>query len=569
MNKEQVKRLRALLAKKAAERTSDEANELKKLLAHAEEHGVEVFGADTDDLQSSQKGAHEAADGDALTEAQVKQLVVDGVSEGFKALGFEPEKITQLTKALGEKQGASAEDIEEVVKAVLGGNGIDKDELSKLVEKAAQDAVQRGVSKADIQELFDEHVKQMRRSASKFALPLEADNPLRDFPIEHRQGNLSVGQKQLLNIMVDALPGMKEQQVNAIRDRGIPESLLTQAVQRGKAQLQRLRNAHVYGGKALTTGSATNGAELIPVDLSSDLLNRMYLESELAAEFVASEVQMPTDSFELPIRTTRPRFYAGAENPGSNPTESSPGTGKVTLSASKLIGRTNFSYEADEDSIIAVLPMVTENLAAAAADALEGAIINGDTAATQDSDASAGDDITIFNGLRKLCIAGSCKSSFASGGLDDANFLAAKKNMKRWGIRPRDVVAIVGVNGYNTLIGLPETLTADKVGSDAARILTGMAPTLFGIRILVSSQVREDLNASGVYDGSTTTKGSIYFVHRPSWIMGIRKGFTVEVDRDIQQQVNVVVASFRRAFKPLETISTNLPYAWMGYNYTA
>lgn len=559
-----------MLAKKAADRNDDESKELTKLLTLADEHGVEIFGSDAGDGEGAGTKGNTPKDGEALSEDQVKSLIKEGIGEGFKSLGFEPAQIAQLTKALGEKQGVTAEDIEEVVKAVLGGNGIDKAELAKLVEKAAENVANKGVSKADVQELFDEHVKQMRRSASKFNMDNGGNgNTSLDFPIEHRTGNLSVGQKQLLNIMVEALPGMKEAQVAVVRDAGIPESILAQAVNRGKSQLQRLRNSYVYGGKTLTTGGSGSGAELIPTDLSSDLLNRMYLESELAAEFISSEIQMPTDSYHLPIRTTRPRFYTGSENPGSNPTESSPGTGKVILNASKLIGRTNFSYEADEDAIVPVLGMVTENLAAAAADALEGAILNGDTAATQDSDASAGDDVTLFNGIRKLCLAGSCASSFASGGLDDVNFLAAKKNMKRFGIRPRDVVAIVGVNGYNTLIGLPETLTADKVGNDAARILTGMAPTLYGIRILVSSQVREDLNASGVFDGVTATKGSVYFVHRPSWIMGVRRGFTVEVDRDIQQQVNVVVASFRRDFKPLETISTALPYAWMGYNYGA
>mgnify|MGYP003637011671 CR=1 FL=1 len=569
MNPKDVKRLRELLSQKAADRSEDEKSELQKLLSQADEHGVEIFGAENDAKDT--KAKKESSD-DIMGEEQVKSLVKESVAEGFKSLGFEPEKIEQLTKALDAKQGVSGEDIQEAVQAVMGGKGIDQGELAELVEKAIKEHDGKGLQKEDVQELLDQHVKQMKRSASKFQFPTEQNSALRDFPIEHRMGNLSIGQKQLLNITLNGTPGMKTDALNACKNADIPAELLGDAEARGKAHLAKLRNNYTYGGKTLVTGSATNGLELIPTDLSSDLLNRMYLESELASEFIASELTMPTDSFELPLKTTRPSFFVGSENPGSNPTESSPGTAKVTLSANKLIGRTNFSYEVDEDAIVAVLPMVTENLASSAADALEGAIINGDTTAThQDTDyeAVSGHHAKLFKGLRKYALAGSCSTSLATGGISAANLLTLKKNMGRWGIRPRDLMILCGVNGYNDLLGLDETLTADKVGSNAARILTGEAPTLYGIRVVVSANVREDLNASGVDDGVTDTKGSIMLVHRPSWIMGVRRGFTVEVDRDIQQQVNIVVASFRRDMQPLEAPSAALPSVWMGYNYNA
>ena len=157
---------------------------------------------------------------------------------------------------------------------------------------------------------------------------------------------------------------------------------------------------------------------------------------------------------------------------------------------------------------------------------------------------------------------------FATGGISTDNLLSLKKDMKKFGLRPQDVLIIAGVNGYNDLLALDETLTADLTGNPAtARVLSGLAPTILGSRIVTSSRVREDLNADGAYDGTTTTKGSIFMVHRPSWIMGVKRGFTVEIDRDVQKQVNIVVASFRRDFKPMETPSASLPYVVMGRNY--
>jgi hypothetical protein len=87
--------------------------------------------------------------------------------------------------------------------------------------------------------------------------------------------------------------------------------------------------------------------------------------------------------------------------------------------------------------------------------------------------------------------------------------------------------------------------------------------------IIPSAQCREDVNASGVYDATTTTKGTILLVHKPSWAMGVRRGFMVESFRDVIKQQNTVVASFRRAMTPYETPGATCPILAIGYNYTA
>ena len=305
--------------------------------------------------------------------------------------------------------------------------------------------------------------------------------------------------------------------------------------------------------------------------ISSTLLSRMYMASELAAALTAGEVQMPSNPFTYPLSTTRPVFYVGSE--GGTPTKSDPGTGNLILNAKKLIGQTDYSYEADEDALIAVLPQVLKGLSDSAAEALENAIVNGDTAAThQDSDihAVAAHQAKLFDGIRKLTLAqASLKLSLATGGISTTNIGAMRKLLKRWGLNPKDLLIVAGVNAYNDLVMLPETLTAEKVGDKAsARIFTGMAPNLLGMDIVASAAVREDLNASGVFDNTTTTKGSIFIIHKPSWITGVRRGFTLEQDRDISKQTKFVVASFRRDFKPIESLA-NTKAAVMGFNYNA
>ena len=572
LTKEEVIKMRELNAIDAAARTDEQKKELSALFQKVAESGSDItkFLAEDFDVESYDARAVKLEDDGDLTADAVKALVKESVIEANRG-NVSAEDVKALEEKLDGLKSTKPEDIKTAITEALGGLHSNEANFKAAVEKAlASHKPAEGVSKEafgtaieDLKKSFENKGKKNQFDTSEFS------RKSIDFPIEHRSGNLTVGQKQLLNIMSNATVGMKENQLEAIQNEGIPAEALAYAKAAGTKQLSSLRRKMVYGQKAVTT---SGDADLIPTDLSSDLLNRMYLESEVAAEFVASEIDMPTQSFVLPIRTTRPSFFVGSENPGSNPTESSPGSGNVTLTAVKLIGRTNFSYEADEDAIVAVLPMVTENLASAAADALEGAIINGDTTAThQDSDIHAvtNHSSKLFSGLRKLALAGSTDRSLSTGGISAANVLTLKKDMLRWGLKPQDLLLIAGVKGQADFLGLDETLTSDKVGSDQARILTGMAPSLYGIKIVTSSQVREDLTSAAIYDGATVTKGSFMLVHRPSWIMGVRKGFSVEIDRDIQQQVNIVVASFRRDFKPLETVSASLPYVVMGRDYNS
>jgi HK97 family phage major capsid protein len=574
-----LKALAALLVIKADNLTDTQKSELTSLTKQAKEDAgikdvtsesvseiIEAHKSEADDFEF--KAPSET------TDEELKALITAAVEKALKGSGIDNVEIVKSIRAAIKEKGSEAltpDAIEKIVVKHAGGQGIDKEALIAEVKAAVPTDILRA---ADLDKILDRFAKSVR-TQPKAAFP-SADPYERDFPIEHRHGNLTVGQKQLLNTCLRHVSDEKKEQMEKAgitiptsQNDGITAEQLKHAQQRGDYAIKMARQRATYG-KALTTGGANSGADLIPTDLSGELMQRMYLESQLANEMVSQEIDMPTNPFEFPLRTTRTTFYKGSEAPGSDPTESTPGTDLITLNAKKLIGYSEYSYEADEDSIVAVLPMLLDNMAQGAADALEDAIINGDTSATQDSDASAGDASTLFNGLRKLAIAGSLTKDLSTGGISVANVSAMRKMLKRWGVKPRDLLLICGPQGYNDFVGLDETLTFDKVGNAAAaRILTGEAGSLLGIRLVVSSQIREDLNASGVYDGSTTTKGSFMLVHRPSWILGVKRQMTVEVDVNKKRQINEVIASFRRDFVPHETPSLTLPSVVLGYNYDA
>jgi len=571
MKTAQIARLKALLAK-GETLTGDEAKELLKLktLAAKSKFDPETGEAIVGDANKDNKDEPD----EGLSEEAVKTLVAESTAKAFEGIGLDKETVKALKDRLEQNTVSTPEEIQKAIKDVLGGENVDMKALAEAIKKGLPaSALTEEKVKGLLTQMFDEF-KTSQRKESKMAFPSGEAN----FPIEHRSGNMTVAAKQLLNICMmhvgeeglaksDGGRGIKRP--TSMND-GITDEQIKAAVRSGDMFAKQVRQECVYGRKtAITAGGTGTGAEFVNTDLSSDLQARMYMESQLASFLVASEITMPSNPFKLPLSTSRPTFYKGSE--GGTPTVSNPGTAAITLDAQKLIGYCEYSYEADEDAIIAILPWMQEMLAKAAAEALEDAFINGDTTGSHmDSDVTGATDARkLFKGLRYYAKAvAALKVSFATGGITSANIGALRKAMGKYGMKPADMFLLCGTSGYNDIVLLAETLTAEKAGA-AARILTGNAPQIFGIPIIPSSKMREDLNASGVYDGSTVTKGSLLLVHRPAWYVGVKRGLMIEVDTNKLTQVNQVIASFRRDFKPRETPSATEQTVVLGYNFTA
>lgn len=577
-------KLRLALLTAKADRSVEENTELETLVASAKEANLNP------EVVAKEFAPDVEEDNGAVTDIQLKSLIEAAVRNSLpsNSSAADTETVVKEIRELASKsaQGLQLSEVEEIVSKHVGANAFDKEALLSEVKKLMPQA---GVTKQELSEAFDTFAKSMRTPSK--VVHDTGTSSFDAFPVEHRNGNLSVAQKQLLNLCVMNVSDQAKQETQRQNggkalpthmNDGITADQLSHADRAGEQAIKSLRNS-VLGGKALGSSASgfadPNGHGLMPMNLSSDLQARMYLESLIAAEMLSMEVDMPTQPFEFPLVTTRPNFYSGTEilpfgTTTSRPTESSPGTSRIQLDAKKLIGMSEYSYEADEDAIIAILPMIQQQLASAAADAYEGALLNGDTDTHMDTDIRAvtGHASKVFNGFRKLARSGgaSTQISLASGKISAANIIAMRKKMLRWGMKPAELMLVVGPQGYNDLVGLDETLSFYKVGSQAqTRILTGEAPSIFGIRIIVSSQIRENLNASGAYDGTTMTKGSLLLIHKPSFVVGSRRGFTVEIDQSKLRQTNSVVASFRRAFTAKEAPSADIPTVILGYNYDA
>jgi len=238
----------------------------------------------------------------------------------------------------------------------------------------------------------------------------------------------------------------------------------------------------------------------------------------------------------------------------------------------KKIGlRMLWSYEMNEDSILAMAPLVRAELAQSMADAYENMIINGDNSTTHmDSDVTSSSDVrTAFQGLRKYSgnSAGNAAVDISTLSLDVLRNI--EKAMGRFAANPAQRAWVTGISGMVEMMKIDETITIDKFGPEAT-IKQGQLAMLDGSPVIVSEFMRENLNASGVYDGVTMTKTEILLSNLPVfWTAQKPGGVMIETDRDIETQQNIAVASHRVDFQQSREPGSSEATVGVGYNLTS
>jgi HK97 family phage major capsid protein len=323
--------------------------------------------------------------------------------------------------------------------------------------------------------------------------------------------------------------------------------------------------------RAMDTDTSNEGVDWIPTGIGASLHEKVRAAGRVAPLF--QRVTLPTNPWKWPLEGADATAYRVAEPTSSTATKvtaSTPGTGAATFDAEIMGGRILFSRSLEADSALAILPYVQRKLVQAFVDAEEKAILDGDTDGThQDSDvgASTTDARTAWDGLRKRALANASSSGAAAASVSILAGIRAA--MGRYGVNPADLAFIVGLSSYFDLISDTNVLTVDKLGPNAT-ILNGQLASVYGIPIIVSEHVREDLNASGVYDGITTTKTYALVVNRNEWIMGGRTPLSLETDDSIYRETyqRVVVGFLREDFQNVNAAGSSADDTAISYNIT-
>ena len=292
-----------------------------------------------------------------------------------------------------------------------------------------------------------------------------------------------------------------------------------------------------------------SGGEFIPTPL---LASPMWQVEEYDPDGFISlfdSLTIPSESVELPVGTSYPVPYKGGGASGDNPAalaKSTVGTDKLTLTASPMYTMVLIHEDAAADSIVAAFPFIRDSISRSLAMGLRLCLMNGDTAAShQDAlatwntrgyfgaiDAGSIDYRKTFKGLRAIALDDSNGIDRSTHSLStlfsDINAVGGPRSV------PADMPIITSPEGFlKNFVGLTGVVDASSYGAVSPPIITGEVARIAGHPIIMTDAMTADLNASGVYDNSTTDKTGYVILNRRMFRRVLRAGATVSLQNDI------------------------------------
>lgn len=219
------------------------------------------------------------------------------------------------------------------------------------------------------------------------------------------------------------------------------------------------------------------------------------------------------------------------------------------------------TYEALDDTLIPLAEEIRTGIIEALAQAIENAVINGDSTTVHMDDATiaaigASDFRRAFKGLRRLALS---KGTADAGGavMTEAAWLALISSAQEKGGRYLDdmqasqgkVVLLVPQNVYNQLRMLPSFTTKDKAGTSAT-LFGAPLDSIFGIPVMMTPYLPVSVNASGVVDAlaANNVKATAVLVNRDFFKYYTTGTPLLESDRDIYTQFVGFTGSVRCGF---------------------
>lgn len=306
--------------------------------------------------------------------------------------------------------------------------------------------------------------------------------------------------------------------------------------------------------KTLTSTGTGTGDELVPTGMATELWQDFFVASRIAGDL--PNQPMPTDPFDISLGFGQVTFRKGGQ--GAPSAAQDPATAKSVLTSTELLAEVNWSYNLDEDAIVAMMPALRQQLTIDGGEYMDRFVVNADStnAATGNinlDDANPDDDSYYLSdgqdGIRHLPIVDNTGQANSGGGdaLADGDMTALLNDLGKYGLSINEVRIVPGIQSYFAMLGLTNVATVDKYG-EFATIVRGELARYRGYPVIPSVAVPL---TEADYKVSTTagnnTLGQILAYNRMMWKVGFRRGLLIEVDRDIQSRKLIMVVSFRIA----------------------
>jgi HK97 family phage major capsid protein len=342
--------------------------------------------------------------------------------------------------------------------------------------------------------------------------------------------------------------------------------------QKAAARLRHLMRQAPDDVQRAFDSQSGSGGEFIPAPVLPTLEREVVVRADVMGLF--QEIAVSSNSQTLPIVSAGLRPYLKGTVTSDNPAQFEPSsltTAERTIAPKGLAVRVVVDDDASEDAIFDMLPMLRDEAVRALSYGIDDCIINGDTAGSPADSYASWDARGLWGSSsggsidhRKAWIGLRARANDVSNKADRSTFsyatfltdvgsLAAPRGL---GGTEGELIALMSPEAYfANVAGLEQVATMEKYGPGAS-VMAGEIGRLGGARIVLSDFVTADLNASGNFDNTTTTKSGVLLLNASRFKMYTRRGRRVELQRDATRGITHVVCTWRGQFKPLGASTT-------------
>jgi HK97 family phage prohead protease/HK97 family phage major capsid protein len=288
----------------------------------------------------------------------------------------------------------------------------------------------------------------------------------------------------------------------------------------------------------------------------------LNMENEVRRRLVVApifrNIAMQTNVMTMPVNpeagtatwVTNAEFGNVAATPGTSTIGASAGATQthafkeITLNAYKLATNEYTAYEEEEDSLIALMPMIRDGMIRRVARAVDKAFLLG-----------AGSGSDPVKGLANWATNTTATGNTTAAGLNVAKLRTLRQGLGAWGLDPSEIIYIVNTDVYYQLLEDTTFQTMNQVGTQAT-LLTGQIGQIGGSPVLVSAEFASP---------GTGVAGAIA-LHPGNFIVGNQRGLRIDTQELVETQRRVMVASLRTG---MTRVTTNLGNAVTAHKYTA
>ena len=326
---------------------------------------------------------------------------------------------------------------------------------------------------------------------------------------------------------------------------------------------------------AMDSTTAGAGDELVDTQEARALWDDVNLETSIAPLF--NTVQMPSNPFQIPLQLGDVNWYPGTENVAAR--GSALTTARQTLTAYELVAEVPWSYDLDEDGVIAMMEELRRSLLRNAREVIDDVLLNSDTTRTNNinadgatispTDAGKAQWLLGFDGILHLpLVDNSSQANNHQAAVSDDMFNEVRAKLGKYGVRPSEVAYICDINTYIRALSIGNFRTLDKFGPQAT-VLTGQLGAVEGVPVIVSEQMRPaDADGKVTDSGNTATTGRLLILNRTQWLVGFKRELAIETVRDPQKRQNIMVVSFRIALQERSGNRSSATHTALQYNIT-